>query len=167
MSGTVLASAPGKAVLSGEYAVLDGAPAVVMAVNRRATVQVEPSEEEHHTVVAPGFSSTIGRFRLERSGVDWIAGGEDYALFEAILTAGGIRLPERCHFTLDTQAFVDADSGDKLGLGSSAALSAALAFAMSEYDEQHSHPMVAAAGGHRAFQGGSGSGADVAASLAG
>ncbi len=167
MSGTILASAPGKAVLSGEYAVLDGAPAVVMAVNRRATVRIEPHDEDYHVVQAPGFSSATGRFRLEPSGVNWLDGGDDYTLFEAILMAGGIRLPQHYRFTLDTQAFLDTDSGDKLGLGSSAALSAAIAFAVSECDEQDSHPMVAAAGGHRAFQGGSGSGADVAAALAG
>ena len=32
------ASAPGKAVLSGEYAVLQGAPAIAMAVDCRARV---------------------------------------------------------------------------------------------------------------------------------
>ncbi len=167
MSRSILASAPGKAVLSGEYAVLDGAPAVVMGVNRRAVVRVEPGEEDHHVVEAPGFSSTIGRFTIARSGLRWLEGGDDYALFEAVLNAGGSRLTDPCRFTLDTEAFRDRDSGDKLGLGSSAALSAALAFALSECDKQDSHPMVAAAGGHREFQGGSGSGVDVAAALAG
>jgi phosphomevalonate kinase len=38
-----MASAPGKLVLAGEYAVLDGAPAIVMAVDRRAVVSVAAS----------------------------------------------------------------------------------------------------------------------------
>jgi phosphomevalonate kinase len=37
---TSAASAPGKLILTGEYAVLFGAPALVMAVDRRATVQI-------------------------------------------------------------------------------------------------------------------------------
>ena len=41
MISRVTASAPGKVVLSGEYAVLSGAPAICMAVNRRATVTIE------------------------------------------------------------------------------------------------------------------------------
>ena len=167
MSGTVIASAPGKAVLSGEYAVLHGAPAVAMAVNRRATVRIEPAGDDCHSVEAPGFSQTTGRFQLHRSGVKWLEGGDDYALFDAVLSAGAYELDEARHFVLDTQAFVDANSGDKLGLGSSAALSAALAFAASECDAGDSHPMIAAAGGHREFQQGSGSGVDVATSLAG
>ncbi|MBX3161820.1 MAG: hypothetical protein KF773_38010 [Deltaproteobacteria bacterium] len=35
----MIASAPGKLILSGEYAVLDGAPALVIAVDRRATAR--------------------------------------------------------------------------------------------------------------------------------
>ena len=37
----IRASAPGKIVLSGEYAVLDGAPAICAAVDRRAAVTIE------------------------------------------------------------------------------------------------------------------------------
>ena len=88
-------------------------------------------------------------------------------MFTAVLGAGTYELKEPRHFVLDTRAFVDTDSGDKLGLGSSAALSAALAFAASECGAEDSHPMIAAAGGHREFQQGSGSGVDVATSLAG
>ncbi len=42
----ITASAPGKLVLSGEYAVLDGAPAICMAVDRRARVTISASGEE-------------------------------------------------------------------------------------------------------------------------
>ena len=56
-------TAPGKLVLSGEYAVLDGAPAVAMAIDRRAVVDVSRSQEPWHSVIAPGFTQTEGRFQ--------------------------------------------------------------------------------------------------------
>ena len=51
----VRTSAPGKVILSGEYAVLDGAPAVVMAVDRRARVSVSAGSGDWHRVSAPGL----------------------------------------------------------------------------------------------------------------
>src|ERR1043166_3119640 len=35
----MIASAPGKLIVAGEYAVLDGAPAIVVAVDRRAVAR--------------------------------------------------------------------------------------------------------------------------------
>ena len=56
------ASAPGKVVLSGEYAVLDGAPAVCMAVDRRAIARVSACGGDWHRVTAPGYTDVEGRF---------------------------------------------------------------------------------------------------------
>ena len=44
MSTSIVATAPGKVVLSGEYAVLDCAPAICMAINyrARATIVLNP-----------------------------------------------------------------------------------------------------------------------------
>ena len=53
---TVVASAPGKIVLSGEYAVLFGAPAVCMAVTRRAVVTGADSADGECHVTTPGFT---------------------------------------------------------------------------------------------------------------
>ena len=50
------ASAPGKALLCGEYAVLDGAPAVVAAVDRRVTV----SWSEGNGSMPPEVQATLG-----------------------------------------------------------------------------------------------------------
>jgi phosphomevalonate kinase len=162
----ITASAPGKLVLSGEYAVLDGAPAICVAVDRRAVVTVESHVGDHHIVLAPGFTTATGRFRADEGGLTWLSGGGDFGLFEAVWnasrpgdSAGPIAV------SLDTGAFRDPASGSKIGLGSSAALAAALAVALESMGGACARS--AAHAGHRHFQGGSGSGVDVACSIAG
>ena len=59
----ISSSAPGKIIVAGEYAVLDGAPAICMAVDRRAHVNISSGDTEFHSVLAPGFSETVGRFK--------------------------------------------------------------------------------------------------------
>ena len=137
---TVAASAPGKIVLSGEYAVLWDSPAVCMAVNRRAVATVSPSED--------------GECRLETPGFD---GMDRYRVLDALLE--GERPANR--YTLDTTAFFDG--GRKTGIGSSAALTVALAAAISGSADVADTAMAA----HRRLQGGQGSGVDVAAAVYG
>ncbi|MBT6210275.1 MAG: hypothetical protein HOI35_09675, partial [Woeseia sp.] len=48
---------PGKAVISGEYAVLVGAPAIAVALDRRAVVTVETVTADYHVVSTPGFAT--------------------------------------------------------------------------------------------------------------
>lgn len=55
------ASAPGKALLCGEYAVLDGAPAVVAAVDRRVRV----SWAEESTAMPAEVEATLARAQAE------------------------------------------------------------------------------------------------------
>lgn len=163
----VTASAPGKLVLSGEYAVLDGAPAVAMAVNRRAGVRVDSSQLACHTVVSPGYLDTEGRFEDAGDGIEWLAGGQDYALVEHVWSALGFRAPTTLALQLDSRAFVDPATGLKLGIGSSAALAVALAAALAEVGDERQDLFRAALDGHRRLQGGLGSGVDVACSLLG
>ena len=42
----ISATAPGKLVLLGEYAVLENSPAIVTAVNRRATITIEQTGQD-------------------------------------------------------------------------------------------------------------------------
>jgi phosphomevalonate kinase len=135
-----VASAPGKIVLSGEYAVLWDAPAVCMAVDRRARAEVLPSDDGECHLVTPGFAGE-DRFRL----LDAITGG---------------RRPVR-HITLDTSAF--RDGGRKTGIGSSASLAVALSAAL----ENSVDVFASALEAHARFQGGAGSGVDVAAAVHG
>jgi len=137
---TVVASAPGKIVLSGEYAVLDGGPAISMAVDRRAVVTLEDNSNGECTLSTPGF-----------------AGDEKYRIIDAVCS--GSR-PEK-NIVLDTRAF--ADDGKKTGIGSSAALTVACIAGLSQSEDVLSEALLA----HRAFQGGAGSGVDVATAVRG
>ncbi len=134
----VVASAPGKIVLAGEYAVLLGAPAICVAVDRRAVAVLDESADGNCHLDTPGY-----------------AGDEKFSIVDAVC---GERPPR--NITLDTRAF--AEDGAKLGLGSSAALAVALAAATGS-----EHVFDAALRAHRALQGGKGSGVDIAAAAHG
>jgi len=159
----ISSSAPGKLVLSGEYAVLDGAAAISMAVDRRAIVTVSSRDGDRHAVTAPGFSDSEGLFTSRSGKLSWHAGGDDFALFERVWAATGMSSQESLSFTLDTRAF--RENGTKTGVGSSAALTVALATTMSAISGADGAGVARRA--HRDFQGGSGSGVDIANSLAG
>lgn len=138
-----IASAPGKVVLSGEYAVLNGAPAVAMAVDRRAVVRRSPPKRN-----------------AEESGTQ---------LLEAVCQTLGIELPAG-DIEQDTEAFFGSDSRGrsvKLGIGSSAALAVALCRYLADAGISDHDLFRMALAAHRAFQDGAGSGVDVATSLKG
>lgn len=145
--GCVTASAPGKVLLSGEYAVLDGAPAISMAVNRRASVSIDAGS----------------RPAVECHG---LSGKSDTRLLDSVCQVLGIDRPGAA-IRLDTGAFTDGGSGDKLGLGSSAALTVALATALSPAATAACARLETARRAHENFQEGHGSGVDVATSVAG
>ena len=156
----VHASAPGKAVLSGEYAVLHGAPAICMAVNNRAIVTITRVEEPWHSVSAPGYSSGEGRFVSNGSAPEWLQGEDDYPLVDVAWRALAPDSDVGLAIELDTRAFFDDKSGAKLGLGSSAALTVALTAALMQSTAVCDEALRI----HREFQAGAGSGVDVAAS---
>jgi len=161
----VTASAPGKLVLAGEYAVLDGAPAIALAVDRRAVAAISPAAGELHVVTAPGYCELPGAFAAESGVFEWRSGATPYALFEILWREAGVRPAAPLAVVLDTTAFHDPCSGRKVGIGSSAAVSAALATALAALGGEDAATVAKRA--HRRFQGGAGSGVDVAASLAG
>jgi phosphomevalonate kinase len=138
----VIASAPGKLILAGEYAVLRGALCVVAAVDRRARA-------------APSITRQPSPFLDAAADALRAAGLGDAAA--AVATLG-----------IDTSTFRDA-SGAKLGLGSSAAatvsaVAGALAVIGSPLDRELIHNLARTA--HAAAQG-LGSGADIVASTYG
>jgi phosphomevalonate kinase len=164
----VAASAPGKIILCGEYAVLEGAPALCMAVNRRARAAVGLAQTGLHTVRTVGYCDGEWRFRSGEGGVfEWVGtappGGLD--LLQQIYRTAGVA--GSFDIELDTGDFVDAASRAKLGLGSSAALTVALVTALYRATGQAGGAAGAAEQAHRQYQQGRGSGIDIAASING
>ena len=61
-------SAPGKLVLIGEYGVLFGAPAVVMAVDRRALVELRSADGTRWILTAPEVAPRSVEFEVSPDG---------------------------------------------------------------------------------------------------
>lgn len=141
------ASAPGKLFLCGEYAVLEGAPAVLTAIDRRAVARFGGRALRVSPVVAAVFEEVHARF-----------------------PAGAIARSDEAPIAVETRGF--ARGRAKLGLGSSAAVAvAATALLLARAEATAGVPgeriLEIALAAHRTAQGGRGSGADVAAAVLG
>ncbi len=121
MKRMLTARAPGKVVLLGEYAVLHGAPGLVMAVDRFAetTICTHPG----HVCVSSGHKTSPDIF----SELD-----PYFGFVRRVIEASAPDLHDAA-ITVDTSAFSDLKTGIKLGIGSSAALMVATAKAVEEY----------------------------------
>jgi len=165
------ASAPGKAVISGEYAVLLGAPAISAALSRRARVTARPNGLDILSVASPGYLAVPVRGRVRPDGsMDWIDRLPEPSalqLFECVWRRSCANFRGGLDVELDTREFFDAATGQKLGLGSSAALAVALTGALAAATRSGVDVLAAADAAHRAFQAGRGSGVDVATSYHG
>ena len=152
--------APGKVVVWGEYAVLAGATAGVLAIDRMATVALEP-ETPFWSFTSSGFQSPGHFSHRNRFSITPAA-----ALANAVLQGMGYdTYPAPFHLHTDTAGFYHTKASQKLGLGSSAAACVATMQAFAQWLQPHkplnwedAHLI------HQAFQGGTGSGLDIAAS---
>lgn len=138
MTGAVRVRAPGKAMLVGEYAVLDGGPAVVAAVDCHATATLSSTAAPASPFIA-------------------------HALRQCRAALGRQDLPVP---VVDTAAF--QLGGRKLGLGSSAAATVAAVGALYchrglSLDQHRAEIEAVAARAHDAAQQARGSGADIRA----
>ena len=163
----IAASAPGKVLLCGEYAVLDGAPAISMAVDRRAHVRIRRDAADSHTLTTVGYEDGCFRFKAAGDGgVEWIDAPPSqgaFDLFESLWRrAGASAGASSLSISLDTRAFFAGPGGPKLGIGSSAAIAVAGAAALATASGSDAPVHDLAVDAHRAFQGGRGSGVDIA-----
>lgn len=176
----VVATAPAKLMLVGEYAVVEGAPALVAAVNRRVRVVLEERDGEgwaYRTDAAGGVERTLyldadgrlvdgrGRAALDDPATRLLS----VALAESLETRD-TRLPLGLAVEIESRALHADGDGQKLGLGSSAAVMVALGAALRRLGGAPADVVKPAEAlrldlaAHRRLQDGRGSGADVAAS---
>lgn len=158
MPDVVRASAPGKVVLWGEYAVLADAPAAVLAINRRAMCTIAPRKTGYRLRTKGFVSPAVEVTTLQ---IDHVPASA--ALFAHAASALARPLPDGLDITLDTTDFHRQE--EKLGIGSSAAALVACYGALCALTGEDAC-LDRAIAAHRAFQG-SGSGLDVAAAMTG
>ena len=125
--GSVEAQAPGKLVWLGEYAVLDGAPALVMAVDRYARVRLDPRSDTRVVVHAANLPLAPLRGRLADGAVSFDPAVPQWRAAMALIEHCATSLARGFEARIDTSDLY-SDTG-KLGLGSSAASLVALASA--------------------------------------
>lgn len=164
---TVRGSAPGKLLVFGEYAVLAGGTAVVMAVDRRARVTIEPCDSEDLHVVAPQLGLDGEGLVFDAEHPERLLGMTG-RLLAARLEHYGLDAAGLC-ITIDTaELFENGANGPvKLGLGSSAAVAAVLDVTLAAHAGRPPAGLDDLLPDYRKAIGGPVSGADLAASLRG
>ena len=160
-------SAPGKAVVWGEYAVLEGAPALVMAVNRYASARIEAAADRWQ-LSSVGFESKADLSSGELLSADASESAGITGLVRAVLSAlGDPPLPSGAAVHTDTRDFHNQNgASQKLGIGSSAAVCTAASAAIADFLDKPFDETVPL-NAHRLLQGKAGSGLDVAAACHG
>lgn len=151
--------APGKIVLWGEYAVLEGAPALVMAIDRYAEVEITASNSGWAFVSSGFLTPGLHTFESEVCSVP------ASQFCEAVLRRLGFK-------DLHTPFSILSNTSDfflnqqKLGIGSSAALSVATHHGLADMLKLPAN-LNDSLEIHSNWQSGSGSGLDVATSWSG
>jgi phosphomevalonate kinase len=162
-------TAPGKVFLCGEYMAIEGAKATLLSVSRSAEISIEKIESSENRFITSALEKEF-LFQLNnRSEIEWIneSPGE-YGLFlEIAIKVLGIK-PFGVKFSINTDGFFE--SGIKLGIGSSAAISVAITKAINKYfklklDKQEQ--LYNSLEVHNYFQNHIGSGLDVLSSFYG
>ena len=147
------ATAPGSLMLFGEYAVLQGKTAIVVAINKFISVSIMLRCDEKINI-----DSSLGKVVLKRSSIGL------HPPFEFVLAAlASTKLPSGCNI------LIESNLPNAIGLGSSAAVTVATLTALNAWLEiplTKRNLWKKAIGVIRTVQG-KGSGADCAASIYG
>lgn len=175
---TINVESPGKLILLGEYAVLEQAPALVAAVNRHCKVRIESLYNSTFQVRTPNLNIPEIQFILDEDGDAHFRTNVDpktqeqlhfvLAILKYVSQKAG-KIPG-ASISIDTTSFYHRVTGNKFGLGSSAALTVSLLSGLMKYigkniseEDLYREAFLA----HRFAQGKMGSGVDIAASTTG
>ncbi|MBV9576806.1 MAG: mevalonate kinase [Gammaproteobacteria bacterium] len=150
------ASAPGSLMLLGEYAVLSGKPALVCAVDKRITVTLTPRVDkqiEIHSDLHGHFSTDLVALTIEKP----------FQFVLAALKYYQAKLKQGCDIS------IVSEFSDKVGLGSSAAVTVATLAAIISWINIRVAPLELVHQGRQVIRSvqGVGSGADIAAAVYG
>lgn len=181
----IAAKTPGKLIILGEYAVLEGAPSLVASTNRFANVLFKKSEDGVFKIEAPSINVPVLKFLIDDEGKIKFIGksfnkvAEKLSLFTATFEYVSRKLIEKgikikpLEIVLDTYDFYSTTNLIKLGLGSSAAVTVSiitglLSANILEPEEITPEQILKfSIESHRNAQGSIGSGVDIVAAIYG
>ncbi len=174
MNNEIQVSIPGKIVISGEYAVLDGAPAIVSTLKQKVNITIQKSDKNHNIYTTSVLQGVFPFTMDDDFNVLWLEA--DPGVFGLLLQHAfkilKPKLKENLWIAVDSSEFFrTAKDGTaiKLGIGSSAAVSVGITQALSQYQAIRSSPenlLSQANSIHQGLQGKQGSGIDVACCFA-
>ena len=72
MNNEIQVSIPGKIVISGEYAVLDGAPAIVSTLNQKVNITIQKSDKNHNIYITSGLDGVFPFTMDDDANVLWL-----------------------------------------------------------------------------------------------
>ena len=167
-AGAAVLTVPGNLLLLGEYAVLEpGGLGIAVAIERRVALELEAAKEL--TVIDANTRGTT--WKSANRGQPSLVSATIGAVERELSSRGcGSGLPS-LGLRIDSSPLFGAD-GKKIGLGSSAAVAVGIAYALLSRAglggaELEASTFRVALAGHRSYQGGRGSGYDVAVSIYG
>jgi phosphomevalonate kinase len=174
MNSPVQIAVPGKIIISGEYAVLNGAIAIVSTIDQKLKVSIKSTDHEHHV-----YTTSIAKERFpflhdNDSNIHWLASdpGSHGSLVQHVFKALEIIPEEKLYIAIDSSEFFISNKNNKsikLGIGSSAAVSVGLIKALSQHLKLPLSPEILLEKSnlaHQMFQNNLGSGIDVLCSFA-
>ena len=169
MNNGIGVSVPGKIVISGEYAVLDGALAILATLNQRANIRIQKSDKNHNIYSTSALEGVFPFTIDDDANVLWLEAdpGEYGSLLQHAFKILKPMLKEKLSIIVDSSEFFQTTKDGtaiKLGIGSSAAVSVGITQALFQYQEIESSPgnLLAQANSiHQILQGKQGSGIDV------
>ena len=173
MNSPVQISVPGKIIVSGEYAVLNGAFAIVSTTDQKLKVSIKSTDHDHHVYTTSIAKEHFPFLHDNGANIHWLASdpGVHGSLVQHAFKALELIPEEKLYIAIDSSEFFISNKKNKrikLGIGSSAAISVGLIKALSRHLKLPLSPEVLLEKSnltHRMFQNNLGSGIDVLCSF--